>query len=109
MDIVWRNDSSGESYVYPMDGFAILGDEGYLPPVTEAGWNIAAIGDFDGEGTTIRGRGHSDILWRNASSGALYLWRLAGPTQIMSACGAQGCQSGYLPQVSDTNWQIMNR
>jgi photosystem II stability/assembly factor-like uncharacterized protein len=109
MDIVWRNGSTGQNYVYPMDGTTILADEGYLPTVTEAGWSIAAIGDFDGEGTTIRGRGQSDILWRNSISGAAYLWRLSGSTNIVWACGAMACQSGYLPLVSDTNWQIVNQ
>jgi hypothetical protein len=109
MDIVWRNESSGENYVYPMDGIMIMSGEGYLPIVTEAGWNIEAIGDFDGEGTTMPARGHSDILWRHATSGAAYLWRMSSPTQIMSACGAMGCQSGFLPLVSDTNWQIVNQ
>jgi len=109
MDIVWRNNTTGENYVYPMDGTAILPDEGYLPTVSEAGWNIAAVGDFDGEHTTIPGRGHSDILWRNSTSGAAYLWKMSGPTSIVSLCGAMGCQSGFLPLVGDTNWQIMNR
>jgi hypothetical protein len=109
MDIVWRNAASGENYIYPMDGTTILPDEGALPMVTEAGWNIAAVGDFDGESTTVAGRGHSDILWRNSISGAAYLWRLSSPTQIMSACGPLGCQSGFLPHVSDTNWQIVNQ
>jgi hypothetical protein len=109
MDIVWRNESSGENYVYPMDGIMIMSGEGYLPIVTEAGWSMEAIGDFDGEGTTMPARGHSDILWRHAPSGAAYLWRMSGPTQIMSACGAMGCQSGFLPLVSDTNWQIVNQ
>jgi hypothetical protein len=109
MDIVWRNSLSGENYVYPMDGTAILPSEGYLPTVSEAGWNIAAVGDFDASGTTIRGRGHSDILWRNSTSGAAYLWRMSGPTSIASLCGSMGCQSGFLPLVTDTSWQIMNR
>ena len=109
LDIVWRNSSTGENYTYPMDGTTILPEEGYLPTVTEAGWDIVAIGDFDGNATTIVGRGHSDVLWRNSASGATYLWQMSGPTTIASQCGAMGCQSGYLPLVSDTNWQIMNR
>jgi len=109
MDIVWRNASNGENYVYPMDGLTILPEEGYLPTVSEAGWNIAAVGDFDAEHTSIPGRGHSDILWRNSTSGAAYLWKMSGPTSIVALCGAMGCQSGFLPLVGDTNWQIMNR
>src|SRR6266850_97461 len=61
-DILWRNGVTGENYLYPMNGTAILGGEGYLRTVADLGWNVAQIGDFDGDGK-------ADILWRHASTG----------------------------------------
>jgi hypothetical protein len=39
-DILWRNGSSGENYLYPMDGLAIKSSEGYLRSVPPGAWNI---------------------------------------------------------------------
>ena len=34
-------------------------------------WSIAGVGDFDGDGK-------SDILWRNSTTGQVYLWFISG-------------------------------
>jgi hypothetical protein len=39
-------------------------------PVANLAWNVAGIGDFDGDGI-------SDILWRNATTGQNAIWRSA--------------------------------
>jgi hypothetical protein len=70
-DILWRNNTSAESYILLMNGFSSLigaGSPGTLTP----DWQIAGIGDFNGDGKT-------DILWRN-SSGELVLWLMNGTT-----------------------------
>lgn len=38
-------------------------------------WAIAGVGDYDGDG-------RSDLLWRQASTGAVYLWRFTSPTTM---------------------------
>ena len=38
--------------------------------VTSQAWQVAGIGDFDGDG-------HDDVFWRNASTGANTIWRSA--------------------------------
>ena len=63
-DVVWRNVSTGNNYLWPMNGTAILPSEGYLRQVADQNWQIAGIGDFDGDGK-------ADILWRNSSTGEL--------------------------------------
>src|SRR6267142_2330409 len=65
-DVFWRNSATGENYIYPMNGAAIVG-EGYLRAVANQSWQVAGIGDFNGDGK-------SDILWRNSSTGENYLY-----------------------------------
>ncbi len=90
-DILWRNSTTGENYLYPMDGLTILGTEGYLRTVADTTWQIAGVGDFDGDGK-------ADVLWRNASTGENYLYPMDGTTIKPS--------EGYLRTVPDLNWKI---
>jgi hypothetical protein len=89
-DVLWRNMATGQSYIYPMNGTAILGTEGYLRTVPLA-WRIAGVGDFDGDGK-------ADILWRNSASGENYLYPMDGTTIKPT--------EGPLRTVADLNWQI---
>ena len=92
-DILWRNESTGENYVYPMDGLAILGSEGYIRTVADLNWEVVGVADFDGDG-------RSDILWRNFSTGENYMYPMAGlairPTE------------GYLRTVADQLWHVVS-
>src|SRR5439155_897357 len=89
-DILWRNQGTGENYLYPMNGTTILPSEGYLRTVADLAWHIAGVGDFDGDGK-------ADILWRNTSTGQNYIYLMNGIT-----IGAEG----YLRSVADQNWQV---
>jgi hypothetical protein len=91
-DILWRNGSTGENYVYPMEGLSILGSEGYLRTVADQNWQVAGIGDFNGDG-------NADILWRNGSSGENYVYPLSGTTILGS--------EGFIRTVADLNWQVV--
>jgi hypothetical protein len=92
-DILWRNSTSGENYVYLMQGTNIVG-EGYLRTVADQSWQIAALGDYDGDGKT-------DILWRNGSSGENYLYPMDG-TAIKSS-------EGYVRSVPPGAWTIVGK
>src|SRR5207253_7729673 len=72
-DIVWRNNSTGENYLYPMDGTTIRASEGYFRTVADINWQIAALGDYDGDGKC-------DLFWRNSASGENYLYPMDGTT-----------------------------
>ncbi len=72
-DILWRNTATGENYLYPMDGLAILPGEGYLRTVLEQAWMVQGTGDYDGDGK-------ADILWRNATTGENYIYPMDGTT-----------------------------
>jgi len=90
-DLLWRNASTGENYIFPMVGNEILGSEGYLRSVTNLAWEVAQIGDFDGDGK-------SDILWRNTDTGENYVYLMDGTLIAGEA---------YLPTVADQNWTVV--
>jgi len=90
-DLVWRHAGSGENYIHPMVGTAILAGEGYLRSVPDLAWKIMRVGDFDGDG-------RGDILWRNSDTGENYLYLMNG-TNIVG--------EGYLRTVADANWRVM--
>ena len=39
-DILWRNSSTGENYLYPMNGTTILWTESYLRTVADLNWQV---------------------------------------------------------------------
>jgi hypothetical protein len=90
-DIVWRNSSTGENYLYPMEGTTIKPSEAYFRTVADLNWQIAALGDYDGDGK-------SDLVWRNSATGENYLYPMDG--------SAIKPGEGYLRTVADSRWQI---
>ena len=71
-DILWRNTTTGEVYVWLMNGNN--GDQQRKPrhPSRRTG-SLQGIGDFNGDGK-------ADILWRNSTTGQVYLWFMNGTT-----------------------------
>jgi serine protease len=88
-DVLWRNLSSGENYLFPMSGTAVLGTEGYLRRVPDLNWQVAGTGDFDGNGS-------ADILWRHAGTGQNYVY-------LMNGAAIAG--EGYVRTVPNA-WQV---
>src|SRR5437762_4069103 len=90
-DILWRNRATGDNYIYLMDGLSIKAGEGYLRQVADQSWQVAGVGDFNGDGK-------SDTLWRNGATGENYLYPMNGTTILGT--------EGYLRTVADTAWQV---
>jgi hypothetical protein len=88
-DIFWRNASTGENYVYLMNGTSIIG-EGYVRTVADQDWQVVGAGDFNGDG-------RADILWRNKFTGENYVYLMNG-----SAIAGEGA----VRMVADQNWQV---
>ncbi|PYP94126.1 MAG: hypothetical protein DMD38_16350, partial [Gemmatimonadetes bacterium] len=91
-DIVWRNAATGQNYLYFMNGTTILGAEGYIRTVADQNWQVAGVGDFDGDGK-------ADILWRNSATGENYIYFMDG-TAIKPT-------EGFIRTVADQNWQVV--
>ena len=73
-DILWRN-TNGSLVDWTMDGSQIANGQevtfGGSPVSLDSSWQIAQIGDFNGNGT-------SDILLRNATNGTMEEWNMNG-------------------------------
>src|SRR5205809_7237478 len=86
-DILWRNASTGENYIWLMNGLSTASQcsVNFVDPA----WQVKGIGDFDGDGK-------ADLLWRNSSTGENYIYLMNG-LKIASR--------GSINAVS-LNWQV---
>jgi hypothetical protein len=68
-DILWRNPTTGDNYVWFMDGTNFTGSA--LLFNVAAPWEIVGTGDFNADNKP-------DILWRNPTTGDNYVWFMDG-------------------------------
>lgn len=87
-DILWRNTTTGQTIIWLMDGNRRIGAGS--PGSVGAVWQIAGVGDFDGDG-------HSDILWYHTLSGQVFIWFIQGTQRV-----AQGSAGSANPN----QWEI---
>jgi FG-GAP-like repeat/Galactose oxidase, central domain len=96
LDILWHNTTTGQVYVWFMNG-TVQSSGSFLTPaaVANTSWRVAQVSDFDGDGKP-------DLLWRNQSTGQLYVWLMNG---VMQSTGM------FLtpPSVANPAWQISPR
>jgi len=93
VDIVWRNEASGgENIVWLMDGTAKKSQRS-LPTQTNLTWNLAGVGDWDGDGKP-------DLIWRYYGGG--------GKNQVWLMNGFGRKATETLPAETDLNWKIEN-
>src|SRR5205814_264181 len=69
-DVLWRNTSTGENYIWLMNGLTIA-RPGSINSLSDQAWQVQGIGDYDGDG-------RADLLWRNSSTGENYIWLMNG-------------------------------
>jgi len=61
-------------------------------------WNIAGIGDFNGDGD-------ADILWRNSTTGEVYIWLMNGTTLTSSGSLGYVSSDWSVQGVGDFRWK----
>jgi hypothetical protein len=95
-DILWRNTSTGQNYVWYMRGVngATRASGSWIEIVADLSWTIVGAGDFNSEGKP-------DILWRNTATGQNYVWYMNGANGATRASGA------WIETVADLNWKIV--
>ena len=97
-DVFWRNSSDGTLAHWTLNGAQITSSQqvtlGGNPVAPDASWNVAGVGDFNGDGK-------GDLLWRN-TNGSLIDWTMNG-AQITSA---QNVTLGGTPVAPDASWNV---
>ena len=69
-DILWRNMTSGQNWLYEMAGNLPKASKG-INTISDQTWQIAGNGDYNGDGK-------SDILWRNNVTGQNWMYLMNG-------------------------------
>jgi hypothetical protein len=86
--IVWRRQQAGANEMWLVGGTQVLAGSGALP-AKGAGWTLAAVADFDGDGS-------ADMLWRHKSASETTIWLMDG---------AEHVSSGALPALG-RQWRV---
>lgn len=76
VDIVWRNDDTGENAIWLMTGTTRSGSVD-LPVVQGSEWSIGSVGN-------LTGGSDDDILWRRSTDGACIAWRMNKTSVVTS-------------------------
>jgi hypothetical protein len=87
-DILFRNQVSGLAYMFFFGSNGGKQSESPWKYFTDANWQVAGIGDFDGD---LR----ADVLWHNTSTGQNYLFFMNGATAT---------SEGITKTTPDLNW-----
>lgn len=91
-DVLLFNSKNGRWYYYALQGIRVLADSAYLPLQNEGRWQLAGIGDFNGDGT-------DDVLMRNAATQKWYYHPLNGK-QALKGRGLVGLSADPLWSVA---------
>jgi hypothetical protein len=93
-DVLVRNTSTGQWYLYALNGRTILGGgaTGGIPMAADLNWQPVAVADFTGDDK-------ADVLLRHSSTGTWYLYALDGRSIL------GGGATGGIPMASSLDWQ----
>ena len=86
-DLVWRNDTTGQTALWLMNGTTATSSAVVL---TSLDWSVTHTADFNGDGK-------ADLVWRNRTTGQTAIWLMDGLLTIDSAV-----------IFSDRNWVVTN-
>jgi len=88
-DIIWRNEVSGDTKVWKMNGTTFDSSSDLLQ--FGGNWRYAAAADFNADG-------NADVLYRNAVDGSLVVWYMQG-TNILGTAA--------VISTPDLNWKLV--
>lgn len=88
-DILWRNQTTGQTTVWTMDGSTQTGIINF--GVVGSAWRAQGVGDFEANGHI------DDIVWRNYKTGQTLIWETDG---------AQRTDSVALSDIAPVTWEI---
>jgi hypothetical protein len=88
-DIVWRNETTGDTKVWKMNGTTFDSSSDLLQ--FGGNWRYAAAADFNADG-------NADVLYRNAVDGSLVVWYMTG-TNILGTAS--------VTSTADLNWKLV--
>ena len=94
-DVLWHHPATGELYVWFLEGTVFRGGAKLTPNRVAAAWAVAQVADFDRDG-------RADLLWRNSSTGELYVWYLDGTGVVSSAYVTPD-------RVANPDWTVVPR
>ncbi len=89
-DILWHNESSGNVGFWLLNQGQFVSVATALPVVNDRNWQIAGVGDLNGDGQT-------DILWNNRATSEVGFWKMQG-TNYQSAT--------TIGNTLDRNWRV---
>jgi hypothetical protein len=90
VELLWRNVTTGANYMWILGSDGNFASGAGVEGVTDLNWKIAAVGDLDGDGK-------ADLVWRNSSTGANYVWLMKGAALV---------DDGGIPAMVDQNWNV---
>jgi FG-GAP-like repeat len=93
-DILWRNNTTEQVYIWIMDGTTFAG--GNSPGTPTSDWVIQGTGDFNGDG-------YADVLWRNTTTGEVLVWLMNGTTTTSSGSVGYVSSDWRIAGVGDFN------
>ncbi|MGI0492532.1 FG-GAP repeat domain-containing protein, partial [Alkalinema pantanalense CENA528] len=103
-DVVWHNPTSGDVYLWKMDGANRVSDKLLAQGLVGNAWALEKVADFNGDRT-------GDLLWRHQQTGELHLWGMTGfaidgnKTHVVGQVNGQG-QFTALQIPASTGWKI---
>jgi hypothetical protein len=90
--VLWHHRVSGDYSLWMMNGGSVLSGSGSLETVPSASWQVAGLGDFDGDGNAY------DILWRHLLIGNNAIWFMDGRSLRSD--------SGRIQEMDNMNWAV---
>jgi VCBS repeat protein len=97
-DLLWRN-SAGQLVLWTLNGSTITGGgfvtSGGSPLNPDPSWNVAGVGDVDGDGK-------SDLIWRNSATNEVTVWFMNGGT----VTGSSDLNAGGVSVRPDASWSL---